>query len=435
MTGWKLRPDGRWEGERVIVKAIRTILIGLTVATGIVAPARSEEMIDEIVAIIDRSIILKSDVLQQMAFAALQQGLSREQLAGAQAEQMFRSILDNMVQDELLIAKAKEDSLEVPSEMIEQRVRDHMKSMKDERGAAEFHRQLQSEDLTEREVRDRLRERFRKEAIRQMMHNRMIQEISLSPREVANYRRRHEGRLPPFYSVSHIMVSPQANKGRKTEAKERAEALLVKVRSGEDFAELAREHSEDPGSGPRGGDLGFFSRGDMVKPVEEAAYSLSPGEVSDVVLSEFGYHILKVEEKQGTRVRARHILIGLKPSDSDAAAAYQRAVKLLERVRAGEDFAEVAKAESDHAESAKNGGRLGTYSDDQPPPGFASVLPSMTLGSVSQPVQTEFGWHLVKVDDDESSLSEIVRQVKMQAHFEQVLAETRQKLYIDIRFQ
>ena len=59
----------------------------------------------------------------------------------------------------------------------------------------------------------------------------------------------------------------------------------------------------------------------------------------------------------------------------------------------------------------------------------------MTLGSVSQPVQTEFGWHLVKVDDDESSLSEIVRQVKMQAHFEQVLAETRQKLYIDIRFQ
>ncbi len=406
-------------------------LIALTIPQ--MTPA--EELIDEIVAIIDESIILKSDVMQQMAFAALQQGLSREQLAGSRAEEMFRSILDNMVQDELLIAKAKEDSLEVPNEMIEQRVRAQMKQMKDERGPAEFSRQLASEDLTEREVRDRLRQRFRKDAIRQMMHGRLVQEISLSPKDVSEYRRRYEGSLPPVFSISHIMITPKANESRQSEARTKAEALLARIRNGEDFAELARTHSEDPGSGPRGGDLGFFGRGDMVTSVENAAYALSPGEISDVIQSDFGFHVLKVEEKQGERVSARHILIALQPSEDDATAAYTRAVKLLERIQAGEDFAEVAKTESDHAESGQNGGKLGSYTEDQPPPGFASVLPTMKLGDVSQPVKTEFGWHLVKIDDDDGTLEEIVRQIKMQEYFDRVLAEIREKLYIDIRLQ
>ena len=414
---------------------LRWAILATTAILGISDRARSEELIDEIVAIVDESIILKSDILQQLAFAAVQQGMTREQMVGAQAEQMFRQILDNMIQDELLIAQAKEDSLEVPSEVIEQRVREQLKRMKAERGPAEFSRQLASEDLTEREVRDRLRRRFRKEAIRQMMTQRLLQQVSLSPKDVDEFKQRYDDSLPPVFPVSHIMVSPQANEDIQAVAREKAAALLERVRNGEDFAELARQHSEDPGSGPRGGDLGFFGRGDMVSSVEEAAYELAPGGVSDLVLSEFGYHILKVEEKQDDRVRARHILISLQPSESDAAAAYSKAVKLLARIQAGEDFAELAKAESDHKESGKAGGNLGIYSEDQPPPGFAEVIRTMSLGQVSQPVQTEFGWHLVKVDDDESLLNEVVRKVKMQEHFDRVLAETRQKLYIDIRLQ
>jgi peptidyl-prolyl cis-trans isomerase SurA len=392
-------------------------------------------LIDEIVAIVDEQIILKSDVFQQMAFAALQQGLTREQLAGSAGEEMFRSILDNMVQDELLIAKAREDSLEIPTAMIEQRVREQLKQMKDEHGPAEFSRQLAGEDLTEREVRDRLRQRFRKESIRQMMHSRLIQEISVSPKEIVEFRQRYDGSLPPVYSVSHIMISPVPNQDRQTEAREKAVAILERVRNGEDFAELARVYSEDLGSGPRGGDLGFFGKGDMVSEVESVVYAMAPGEISDVVQSEFGFHVLKMEEIQGPRVRASHILFAVQPSEADSANAYQKAVKLYERIQAGEDFAELAKAESDHEETGKSGGKLGNYTEDQPPPGFASILPTMYLGKVSKPVQTEFGWHLVKVTDNDDTLQDIVRSVKIQEHFERVLAETREKLYIDIRFQ
>lgn len=413
------------------------LLIGCVgVFCAMISPARSEEeLIDEIVAIVDDSIILKSDVFQQMAFAALQQGLTREQLAGSVGEDMFRSILDNMVQDELLIAKAKEDSLEVPSGMVEGRVRDQLKQMKEQHGAAEFSRQLAGEDLTEREVRDRLRKRFKKEAIRQMMHGQLVQEITVSPKEVVAFRKRYDSSLPPVYSVSHIMVSPKANQDLQNDARKKAEDILERVRNGEDFAELAKTHSEDPGSGPRGGDLGFFGRGDMVSEVETAVYELAPGEISEVIQSDFGFHVLKMEEIDGPRVRARHILFTLQPSEEDAAGAYQKAVKFYERVRAGEDFTELAKTESDHKESAKLGGKLGNYTEHQPPPGFATILSTMALGSVSQPVQTEFGWHVVKVTDDDGTVEELVRQVKIQEYFERVLAETREKLYVDIRIQ
>ena len=418
------------------MKRVIQFLGALCVVGFSVYPARAaEELIDQIVAIVDKSIILRSDVFQQMAFAALQQGLTREQLEGSRGEEMFRSILDNMIQDELLIAKAKEDSLEVPTGMIEQRVRGQLKQMKDEHGAAEFSRQLAGEDLTEREVRDRLRKRFKKEAIRQMMHGRLIQEISVSPKEVNQFKQRYDGSLPPVYSISHIMVAPTANEKRQEEARQKAQGLLDRIQSGEDFNELAKAHSEDPGSGPRGGDLGFFGRGDMVSPVETAVYALTPGEISEIIQSEFGFHIIKLEEIEGPRVRARHILIALQPSEADAAEAYRRAVTLYDRIKAGEDFAELAKTDSDHAETGSKGGVLGTYTEEQPPPGFASILTTMVLGSVSQPVQTEFGWHLVKVNDDAGVVEEIVRQVKIQEYFERVLAETREKLYVDIRFQ
>jgi peptidyl-prolyl cis-trans isomerase SurA len=237
------------------------------------------------------------------------------------------------------------------------------------------------------------------------------------------------------YSISHIMVSPTANKERQEEARQKAQGLLNQIQNGEDFIELAKAHSEDPGSGPRGGDLGFFGRGEMVSPVEAAVYALTPGEISEIVQSEFGFHIIKLEEIEGPRVRARHILIALQPSEADAAEAYKRAVKLYDRIKAGEDFSEVAKTDSDHAETGAKGGLLGTYTEEQPPPGFAAILTTMVLGSVSQPVQTEFGWHLVKVNDDDGVVEEIVRQVKIQDYFERVLAETREKLYVDIRFQ
>ncbi len=402
----------------------------------IVVPAHSaarRELADEIVAVVDRSIILRSDILTQMAVVALQQGLSREDLVAGKGEKIFLELLENLIQEQLLLARAKEDSVEVPRDVIEERVRERIREMKDEYGAAVFSQQLREEGLTEREVRDRLRKRFRKEMIRQMMYGRMVQDVSVTRRDLQDFRTRHEGRLPPIYSLSHIMVSPVAAPDRQNEARGRIELILERARKGVDFAALAREFSEDPGSGPNGGDLGFFGRGDMVSEVETAAYALRPGELSEVVKSDFGFHILKLEEISGERVRARHILIALQPSEADVTLAYQKTVKLYERVQNGENFADLAREFSDHAESAAQGGTLGTYTEENPPPGFAHAMSGMSLGDVSPPIQSEFGWHLVRVNDEDAELEDLVRQSKLQDLFDRLMAETRDKLHVDIR--
>lgn len=109
-----------------------------------------------------------------------------------------------------------------------------------------------------------------------------------------------EFKTPETVRARHILVrvDTSASESDKKKAKEKAEDILKKIKSGEDFVKLASEMSDDPGSKSKGGDLGFFSRGRMIKPFEDAAFSLKPGEVSDVIETQFGYHIIKVEEKK-----------------------------------------------------------------------------------------------------------------------------------------
>ncbi|MDA0744881.1 MAG: peptidylprolyl isomerase [bacterium] len=392
------------------------------------------QLVDKIVAVVDDQIVLQSEVMGQLGLAALNQGLTRRDLTPSRVKDLFQTILDNMVQEKLLLAKAKEDSLVVDGERIEDAVRARMKELKTEHGEVEFAQKLQESGVTERDVREQLRQEFRKEGLRRQMYTNLTEQVEVSFRDIQAFKERYRDTLPPLMSISHIMIQVTPSEERREEAKKRAEDLLVRLQKGEDFAEMAREYSDDTGSASDGGDLGYFARGRMVPEFEEVAFSLRPGEISEPVKSEFGYHIIKVEALSGTEVRARHILVALQPSQDDKAKAYKEAVELRERILAGEKFTDLAKAHSAHKETVGQGGHLpGLYTPDNLPPAFASALPLMKLGEVSQPVQTEYGWHLVKVNDDRDAMEEIVKQERLQELFEAVLAKTRNRLYVDIR--
>jgi peptidyl-prolyl cis-trans isomerase C len=130
----------------------------------------------------------------------------------------------------------------------------------------------------------------------------VAQKITVPEDELKSYYESHkeEFKTPEMARASHILikVNPSASAEEKKAAKEKAEVILKKIRNGEDFAKLASEFSDDPGSKIKGGDIGFFSRGRMVKPFEDAAFSLKPGEVSGIVETQFGFHIIKLEEKK-----------------------------------------------------------------------------------------------------------------------------------------
>jgi len=125
------------------------------------------------------------------------------------------------------------------------------------------------------------------------------------PEQVASFYAENPDQFqqPERVRASHILIAvpPNADAAARTQARFRAESVLKEARAGKDFAALAREHSEDPGSAANGGDLGFFQRGQMVGPFNDVAFSLPAGAVSDLVETQFGYHIIKVAEKQPAR--------------------------------------------------------------------------------------------------------------------------------------
>ncbi|MGE5238955.1 MAG: peptidylprolyl isomerase [Chloroflexota bacterium] len=141
----------------------------------------------------------------------------------------------------------------------------------------------------------------------QFLKTEIVDKIVVTEEEMSSYYKAHQEEFtaPEQVKASHILIRVDATTSEDTrnKAKEKASEILARIKKGEDFGTLASEFSEDPGSKAKGGDLGFFSRGMMVKPFEDAAFSLKPGEVSDMVETQFGYHIIKVSERKDAEVQ------------------------------------------------------------------------------------------------------------------------------------
>jgi parvulin-like peptidyl-prolyl isomerase len=205
---------------------------------------------------------------------------------------------------------------------------------------------------------------------------------------------------------------------------------------GEDFAEVAKEMSEDPGSAENGGDLGCFGKGQMVPEFEEAAFSLEVGEVSQPVKTDFGYHIIQVYDKpDDEQVCARHILVRIDRTPTEEAIekanaeAKQEAEEVKARLEAGEDFAEVAKEVSDDPLTAENGGDLGWVFRGERGDAFDEVAFSLQPGEIGGPVELPEGYAIILVEEkdpehpvDENEL-ERRRQQAFTEWFEAQVAE------------
>ena len=220
--------------------------------------------------------------------------------------------------------------------------------------------------------------------------------------------------------VSYIFIKPEPEAPiaqRETDAIKKIFEIRKRiVVDGEDFEEVAKEVSEDPGSAPNGGDLGCFGKGQMVPEFEEAAFSLEVGEVSQPVKTDFGYHLIQVydtkpEEEQ---VCARHILIRVdKTPEPEAIAkaneeAKKEAEEIKARLEAGEDFATVAKEVSDDPATAENGGDLGWVFKGERGDAFDEVAFSLEPGEIGGPIEMNGGYAIIKVEekDPEHPVSE-----------------------------
>ena len=297
------------------------------------------------------------------------------------------------------------------------------------------------------------RENIRNEIIISRLRQREINsKITVTEQEVKDFltNREAQGSADDEYHLAHILVAiPEAASAEQVQAaKQKAQNILNKLRSGEDFAQTAIAMS-DGQQALQGGDLGWRKLGQLPLLFSSLVNTMKVSDISELIRSPSGFHIIKLLEKRQrkgkhiiTQTKARHILIRTNElvSDKDAVT---RLKQLKQRIEHGEDFAELARSHSDDTASAVNGGDLGWVNPGALVPQFEQVMNSLKPKEMSEPFKTEYGWHVVQVLDrrehdntDEQKVAQAKEQIfqrKVEEETQNWLRRLRDEAYVDIR--
>ena len=217
-----------------------------------------------------------------------------------QRDRVYRGVLDDMIGYKLLVQEAKTRKIAVPDAEVEAQIAQIRSQFPNQQ---QFEQALAAQKTTLEAVRNDARSEM---SVEKLVEGEIAAKVAVKPEAVTDFYQKNQDKFQqgPRVRASHILITvPQnADAATKQQAKTKAEGILKDLKGGKDFAAAAKENSQDPGSAVNGGDLGFFEQGQMVPPFEQAAFALRPGEMSELVESQFGYHIIKVAEKQGQRV-------------------------------------------------------------------------------------------------------------------------------------
>ncbi len=404
------------------------------------------EILDRVVAVVDKEIILLSELEAQLQLYSIQ---TRTNLSDEAVRDSLREeFLDRMIEDKVLLVEAERDtSINITNKEVDEALTKQIETIRSQFPSEDaFQEQLRSEGLTLKGLRDQYRDEVKNQILKDMLIQKRLAGVRVSSGEVKRFYDENKESLPEKPAgvrLSHILLDAQPGQATRDSLLQYVGLILQKVIEGEDFGLLAKTYSDDP-SGSEGGDLGWFSRGEMVPEFEDAAFGLQPGQISDVVESPFGFHIIKGTGRKGDRVRASHILIRVAPSEADLAGKLLLADSLYRLIIDGADFAGLAKTYSDDENSRDSRGELGWYSANDLLPEFVDALTDLELGQVSKPTVSEFGYHLIKLeekrpsslidlDEDYDTLEEMAKRDKTKRQLEEWLNRISAELYIDKR--
>jgi peptidyl-prolyl cis-trans isomerase SurA len=272
-----------------------------------------KEIIEKVVAHVGSEIVLLSELEEQHALMMERQGTLPPDA------RCF--ILDQLLTQKLLVHQAKLDSVEVTAEEVEAQLNARIEQILDYMGGdvSQFENYY---GQTVSEVKDAFREDLRSQLLADRIRSKVMTDISVTPSEVKTFFRRIPVDSLPYFNseveVGEIVIKPKVNESQRQKAIEKLEALRSRiVEKGEDFAEIAKKFSDDFASARIGGDLGWTKRGKFVQEFEAAAYKLDEGEVSPVVESEFGFHLIQLIARRGNSINTRHVLIKPEITDED----------------------------------------------------------------------------------------------------------------------
>lgn len=432
-----------------MLKTLSTVIAFTILCLSTESSAQVRETVDRIVAVVGREVITASELanqIQMIAFQTRRQPKSEEEILEFQ-----REVLDQMISDKLFLLEAKKDTtISVRPEEVEQMLDEQIARIAEDYGSIEaFVAKLGEEGMNLRELRKRYRGDMENQLLRQRYIQRKLYAVSVSRREVEQFYQKYKDSIPAqseAVKVAHILIAIAASQLVEDSIKALATDLRARILAGADFATLAVQYGS-LGSGTNGGDLGLVAQDDVVPEFSRAAFALSVGEMSGVIRTEFGYHVIRNEGREGDRLRLRHILLAVTPSGEDSAAAYWLADSLKREAEAGKDFGEIAKAFSSDNQTRAQGGELGWFALTQLPPELAEPLTNWkTPGEIKGPVASRSGLHILKLLDyepqkelslaeDFDRLKELARQEKSSRMVDMWIGEIKRKTYVEYRLQ
>ena len=372
----------------------------------------NKNVLDRIIVKVDNYFILKSEVENQY----------QQYITSGQANSPNRcQILEGLVVNKLMLAKAEIDSVIVDDKRIEAELNSRMEQMEGQYGSAKNIVEAYGKSIAT--LKEDLRSSLKEQLTGRKMQDKITDDVKITPKEVAAFfneiPRDSLPYLPAEVEISHIIRLAKPNKNQKEELYAKLLDFRRRVEKGESFEDLAKVHSEDLGSGRRGGDLGFAKRGAMVAPFEAAALRLKPNQMSDVVESEFGFHLIQLLEIRGQEYHARHIL--LRPDyqklDLTDPTKFLDSIRVLVQ-RDSTTFEKAAKEFSEDKATqdaggvimdAANGGNRLAY-DGTMDPALFFALDSMKVGTISAPIP-------FRTDDGRSAVRILYYKAKHAPHF------------------
>jgi peptidyl-prolyl cis-trans isomerase SurA len=417
----------------------------LLVCAFLLIPAASfaQTLVDRIVAVVDKEIITESELNERVTFLAMQNRIDPKQPG------LRTQVLDGLVSEKLVLAQALIDSIEITDDEVTRAL---------DQQIANFVRQIGSEQRVEQMYGKsiaRIKREYRTEIKNQLLVQKIRQQreaaLSVTHREVEDFFTSFKDSLPQVpeeFELSHVYIVPKPDTSVETKTRQIVQSILDSIRAGGDFADFAKRYSTDPGSAASGGDLGWEKRGVFVREFEETVFAMKENDISGIVKTQFGFHIIQLLGRRGESVHARHILIKIDKGPASDSAAVDTLRAIRTRALNGESFATLASKYSEDEDTKTIGGDLGTLTADQLQPDFAGQIKDMKAGEISEPqrtvVGTSYGFHIIwmrnrisshaiNIQDDFKRIEQLALYMKRNKQNAEWIDELRKNIFVDIR--
>ncbi len=409
-------------------------------------PSGRVVLLDRIVAVVNDEVVTRRDLDDRLKVVLGQ--LKQQGTAPPPRDALEKQVLERMIYNLVQLQYAKETGLRIDDATLEKSI-----------GRIAEENKITIEQMRNTLEKDgvsftKFREDIRDEIILARLREREIDnKIQIADSEIDNFlatQQPQDGKVDE-YNLSHILIQvpEQASPERLQERRARAEQALAQIRGGTDFRQVAASFSDAPDA-VQGGAMGWRETARLPSIFAEAVKGLKPGDVSDVLRSPNGFHLVRVNDRRGQQAphivgqtRARHILIKTTElvSENDAR---ERLVKLKERIDNNADFAELARLQSEDG-SASRGGDLGWLSPGDTVPDFEKAMDALKPGHVSAPVRSPFGWHLIQVLERRSQdmsqqqqrlrVRQALRAQKADEAYQEWVRQLRDKAFVEYRLE